>query len=182
MKERKKTTGHLQRYKQQMSDSLLALFHLCLVSVLFSAPSILKWNEVLQKLFSLVLIQTITCELHCCREQLLCHCFPTLLPYSFPTCTMLQSCQTSSSLDTLKTSDYLTSLFISPMPWRRQVTVMATAWLAHLWWKQQLTLTAFSSWSDSLLLILDSWMIFSLNYKLHNFFLYILYIVLLCLY
>ena len=37
-----------------MSGSLLAFFHLCLVFVLFSAQSILKWNEVLEKLFSLV--------------------------------------------------------------------------------------------------------------------------------
>ena len=42
------------KISQQMSCSLLAFFHLCLVSVLFSAQSILKWNEVLQKLFSLV--------------------------------------------------------------------------------------------------------------------------------
>ena len=39
---------------QQMSGSLLAFFHLCLASVLFSALSILKLNEVLQTLFPLV--------------------------------------------------------------------------------------------------------------------------------
>ena len=37
-----------------LSGSLLAFFHLCLVSILFSAPSILKWNEVSEKPFSLV--------------------------------------------------------------------------------------------------------------------------------
>ena len=37
-----------------MSGSLLAFFHLCLVSILLSAPSILKSNEVLEKLFLLV--------------------------------------------------------------------------------------------------------------------------------
>ena len=52
MKERKKTTRHLQN-TQQMSGSLLAFLHLCLVSILFSAPSIPKWNEVLEKLFSI---------------------------------------------------------------------------------------------------------------------------------
>ena len=39
-----------------MSGSLLAFFHLCMVSVPFSAPSILKWNKVWEKLFSLVSI------------------------------------------------------------------------------------------------------------------------------
>ena len=34
-----------------MTGSLLAFFHLCLVSVLFTAPSILKLNEVLKILF-----------------------------------------------------------------------------------------------------------------------------------
>ena len=37
------------------SGSVLVFFHLCLISVLFSAPLILKWNEVLDKLFSLVI-------------------------------------------------------------------------------------------------------------------------------
>ena len=36
---------------QQMSCSLFAFFHLCLVSVLLSAPLILRWNEVLENLF-----------------------------------------------------------------------------------------------------------------------------------
>ena len=36
----------------QILGSLLAFFHLCLVSVSFSGPCIPTWNEVLQKLFS----------------------------------------------------------------------------------------------------------------------------------
>ena len=37
---------------QQMFGSLLAFFHPCLASILFSAPSSLKWNEILEKLFT----------------------------------------------------------------------------------------------------------------------------------
>ena len=68
-KERKKTTGHLLHVLhmsrsllaffypslvsvQQMSGGLPAFFHLGLVSALYSALSILKLNQVLQKLFS----------------------------------------------------------------------------------------------------------------------------------
>ena len=41
IKEHKKTKGHVPNM-QQMSGSLLVFFHLCLVSVPFSTPSILK--------------------------------------------------------------------------------------------------------------------------------------------
>ena len=51
MKERKKTTPDICFVNLEISGSLLAFFHLCLVSVLFSAPLILKWNEVLEKKF-----------------------------------------------------------------------------------------------------------------------------------
>ena len=50
----KKTTGHLLHTFANVWYSLLVFFHLYLVSVLSSAPSILKWNEVLQKFFRLV--------------------------------------------------------------------------------------------------------------------------------
>ena len=42
MKERKKTTLHLLCIFADVFGSLLAFFHLCLVSVLFSAPSLLE--------------------------------------------------------------------------------------------------------------------------------------------
>ena len=54
MKEHKKTTQHLQKFAADVG-SLHALFHLCLVSALFSA-SIPIWNEVLQKSCSLVTV------------------------------------------------------------------------------------------------------------------------------
>ena len=54
MKERKKITGH-QQNADQMYGGLLALFHLCLASVL-SGPSIFKRNEASQELFFLVTV------------------------------------------------------------------------------------------------------------------------------
>ena len=41
MNERKKATGHVQKYAADVRYSLLAFFHLCLASIRFSAPSIL---------------------------------------------------------------------------------------------------------------------------------------------
>ena len=41
MKERKKTTLHLQEYTADVG-TFLAFFHLCLVSVLFKSPSLLE--------------------------------------------------------------------------------------------------------------------------------------------
>ena len=63
----------------QMSSSLLAFFQFCVVFVLFLAPSILKWNEVLEKVFPLVSVLFLGFQNHipnrwqtcllCCRQH-----------------------------------------------------------------------------------------------------------------
>ena len=72
MKERKKTTLHLVGIFADVGYiySLLAFFHLCLVPVLFSAPS-LTLNQVLQKLFfpSNICIHRIVFELRVTEEE-----------------------------------------------------------------------------------------------------------------